>query len=151
MASNLQTIPILFQNKAGLKLFYPRVVKHAIVSTEAIAREIGGYSSLSSGDVKTPIDNLVTCDESASAIFGRVSPLYGFGSFRITMEIGRQRCGKRKGRIRCTARMQIRFLPAYTRNPKSQYRKPFVGEEVVICFHFSIFEPWKQQYGKDMQ
>lgn len=46
-------------NKAGKKLFYPRVVRVGHVNTATIAEEIARYSSLSPGDVKNSLDNLV--------------------------------------------------------------------------------------------
>ena len=47
-------------NSAGKKLFYPRVQLTGNVNTDQVAREIAQLSSLTSGDVKNVIDNLVT-------------------------------------------------------------------------------------------
>ena len=47
-------------SKSGKKLFYPRVVRTGNVGTSTIAEEIAEYSSLSRGDVKNTIDNLIT-------------------------------------------------------------------------------------------
>ena len=47
-------------NKEGKKLFYPRVVLTGNVDTEQVAKEIAELSSLSTGDSKNVIDNLVT-------------------------------------------------------------------------------------------
>lgn len=46
-------------NKVGKKLFYPRVVRVGHVNIATIAEEIARYSSLSPGDVKNSLDNLV--------------------------------------------------------------------------------------------
>ena len=46
-------------NKEGKKLFYPRVVLTGNVDTEQVAKEIAELSSLSTGDSKNVIDNLV--------------------------------------------------------------------------------------------
>ena len=47
-------------NKQGKKLYYPRAVRVSTVSTNQIAKEMSAYSSLTPGDVKNVIDNLVT-------------------------------------------------------------------------------------------
>lgn len=46
------------KNKDGKKLFYPRVVRTVMWASPKSLRD-SGYSSLSSGDVKNCIDNLV--------------------------------------------------------------------------------------------
>ena len=59
MAVLYKTVRSILANKAGVKVFYPRVVLKGHVSTDQIAREISEYSSLSKGDTKNVIDNLV--------------------------------------------------------------------------------------------
>ena len=59
MAVLYKTVQSILANKAGVKVFYPRVVLKGHVSTDQIAREISEYSSLSKGDTKNVIDNLV--------------------------------------------------------------------------------------------
>lgn len=127
-----------FKNKAGLKLFYPRVVQTRNVSTEAIAREIAGYSSLSSGDVKNTIDNLVTVMSQHLQSSESVT-LDGFGSFRITMKSGGKGVEKEKDVSASQAKMQIRFLPAYTRNPNRSIatRSLVTG---VKCVRFDLVD-----------
>lgn len=53
MAVLYKTVQSILANKAGVKVFYPRVVLKGHVSTDQIAREISEYSSLSKGDTKT--------------------------------------------------------------------------------------------------
>ena len=60
-------MPVLFQakqsqikDKNGKKLYYPRVVRTGTVTTDQISKEIAAYSSLTTGDVKNTIDNLIT-------------------------------------------------------------------------------------------
>ena len=55
-----QTYQSQFANRSGKKLYYPRVVLTGSVGTDQIAREISELSSLTTGDVKNVIDNLVT-------------------------------------------------------------------------------------------
>ena len=76
-------------NKEGKKLFYPRVVLTGNVDTEQVAKEIAELSSLSTGDSKNVIDNLVTVmtrhlqsSESVSGYF----PPYD--------EVHHERCGR---------------------------------------------------------
>ena len=55
-----KTIQSTMKTKDGDKLYHPRTVYVGSVNTEKIAQEIAEYSSLSKGDVKNSIDNLVT-------------------------------------------------------------------------------------------
>ena len=55
-----KTIQSTMKTKNGDKFYHPRTVYVGSVNTEKIAREIAEYSSLSTGDVKNSIDNLVT-------------------------------------------------------------------------------------------
>lgn len=50
----------VLKDKNGKQLFYPRVLRTGNVSTSQISKEIAAYSSLSPGDVKNTLDNLVT-------------------------------------------------------------------------------------------
>ena len=50
----------LEDKKSGKKLFYPRVVRSGNVDSAQLSKEIAAYSSLSPGDVKNTLDNLVT-------------------------------------------------------------------------------------------
>ena len=50
----------ILEDKNKKKLFHPRVIYTANVSTTQLAKEIAAYSSLSTGDVKNTLDNLVT-------------------------------------------------------------------------------------------
>ena len=85
MAVLYKTVQSILANKAGVKVFYPRVVLKGHVSTDQIAREISEYSSLSKGDTKNVIDNLVrvltTHLQSSESV-----TLDGFGTFRMAMK-----------------------------------------------------------------
>ena len=60
MAVLFQPYQASIANKQGKKLFYPRVVRVSTINTAQIAKEVAEYSSLSTGDVKNTIDNLIT-------------------------------------------------------------------------------------------
>lgn len=110
-----KTFQSIFKNKAGKKLFHPRVVLTGNVSTEQIAKEIAAYSSLSTGDVKNTIDNLVTV--MTQHLHGSESvTLDGFGSFRIVMKSTGKGAEKEEDVSASQSNLQIRFTPASTRN-----------------------------------
>lgn len=80
-------------NKEGKKLFYPRVVLTGNVDTEQVAKEIAELSSLSTGDSKNVIDNLVTVmtrhlQSSESVTLERS------GYFPPYDEVHHERCGR---------------------------------------------------------
>ncbi len=66
-------------------MFHPRVIYTANISTSQIAKEIAAYSSLSPGDVKNTLDNLVTVMGQHLQASESVS-LDGFGTFRMVMK-----------------------------------------------------------------
>lgn len=74
----------VLKTKEQKRLFHPRVVLVGNVTTDQVAREIAAYSSLSSGDVKNVIDNLVTVMTQHLQASQSVT-LDGLGSFRLTM------------------------------------------------------------------
>ena len=47
-------------NKEGKKLYHPSTVHIGLVTTAQMAKEVAEYSSLTAGDVKNTIDNLIT-------------------------------------------------------------------------------------------
>lgn len=80
-----------------------------------IAREIAEYSSLSTGDVKNSIDNLVTV-LTRHLQSSEVVTLDGFGTFRVVMK-SRGKGVKNKEEVSASqASLQIHFTPASTRN-----------------------------------
>lgn len=110
-----KTIQSTMKTKEGLKLFHPRTVYVGTVNTEKIAREIAEYSSLSPGDVKNSIDNLIqvlTRHLQAS----EVVTLDGLGTFRLFMK-SKGKGAKTKEEVSAAqAALQVRFTSAYTRN-----------------------------------
>lgn len=81
MAVLYKTIQSTMKTKDGQKLFHPRTVHIATIGTPQLAREVAEYSSLSTGDVKNTIDNMVTVmtKHLQSSEMCAVRPLYGYG------------------------------------------------------------------------
>ena len=115
MAVLYKTVQSILANKAGVKVFYPRVVLKGHVSTDQIAREISEYSSLSKGDTKNVIDNLVrvltTHLQSSESV-----TLDGFGTFRMAMKTNGKGVESADKVSAAKAIMTVRFLPCYTKN-----------------------------------
>ncbi len=110
-----KTIQSTMKNKDGNKLFHPRTIYVGSVNTKKIAREIAEYSSLSTGDVKNSIDNLVTV-LTRHLQSSEVVTLDGFGTFRVVMK-SRGKGVKNKEEVSASqASLQIHFTPASTRN-----------------------------------
>lgn len=102
MAVLYKTVQSILANKAGVKVFYPRVVLKGHVSTDQIAREISEYSSLSKGDTKNVNRQPGACIDHPPSIFRECDS----GWLRHVPhghEDQRQRCGKRRQGIGCTS------------------------------------------------
>lgn len=104
------------KNLNGKKLFYPRVIYIANVGTAQIAEEIAQYSSLSPGDVKNTIDNLVTVMTQHLQASQSVT-LEGFGTFRIVMKAGGKGVETADEVSAAQASLTARFQPCITKNP----------------------------------
>lgn len=105
----------ILANKDGKKLFYPRVMLTGNVSTEQVAREIAELSSLSTGDSKNVIDNLVTVMTRHLQSSESVT-LDGFGTFRLAMQ-STMNGVEDPAKVSATqASLHVRFLPASKRN-----------------------------------
>ena len=109
-----KTIQSTMKTKDGDKLYHPRTVYVGSVNTEKIAQEIAEYSSLSKGDVKNSIDNLVTV-MTRHLQSSEVVMLDGLGTFRLAMKSrGKEQRPKKKyppRRPRCRY-TSVRLLPA---------------------------------------
>lgn len=101
-------------NKEGKKLFYPRVVLTGNVDTEQVAKEIAELSSLSTGDSKNVIDNLVTVMTRHLQSSESVT-LDGLGTFRLTMKSTMNGVEDPQKVSATQASLQVRFLPASKR------------------------------------
>lgn len=101
--------------KTGKKLFYPRVVLTGNVNTKKIAEEIAELSSLSPGDSKNALDNLVTVMTRHLQASESVT-LDGFGTFRLSMKSTGKGVETMDKVSATQANLLVRFLPAATRN-----------------------------------
>jgi len=95
-------------NKEGKKLFYPRVVLTGNVDTEQVAKEIAELSSLSTGDSKNVIDNLVT-------VMTRHLQS-SEGTFRLTMKSTMNGVEDPLKVSATQSTLRVRFLPTSKRN-----------------------------------
>ena len=102
-------------SKSGKKLFYPRVVRTGNVGTSTIAEEIAEYSSLSRGDVKNTIDNLITV-LTRHLQSSQTVTLEGLGTFRIVMIAGGRGVETAKEVSASHASLTVRFQPCTTKN-----------------------------------
>lgn len=110
-----KTIQSTKENKEGAKLFHPRAVHIATVGSVQLAKEIAEYSSLTTGDVKNTIDNLVTVMTKHLHASESVT-VDGLGTFSLVMR-SRGKGAATAGEVSPSqARLQIRFIPASTKN-----------------------------------
>ena len=115
-------MPLLYEpfqsnlkNKNEKKLFYPRVVRAGNISIVQLAREVAAYSSLTTGDVKNTIDNLVTVMSQHLQSSESVT-LDGLGSFRMVMKSNGKGVETADEVSAAQALITIRFQPSFTRN-----------------------------------
>ncbi len=106
----------VLKTKEQKRLFHPRVVLVGNVGTDQVAREIAAYSSLSSGDVKNVIDNLVTVMTQHLQASQSVT-LDGLGSFRLTMRSSGRGVETADEVSASQATLQVCFKPAARKNP----------------------------------
>lgn len=116
MAVLFKPFQSVLEDKNHQKLFHPRVMYTTNVTTDQLAKEIAAYSSLSPGDVKNSMDNMVTV-VSQHLQSSETVTLDGFGTFRMVMKSN----GKGKPTAdevsAAQATLTVRFLPCSTRNP----------------------------------
>lgn len=100
--------------KQGKKPFYPRVILTGNVNTNKIVQEIAELSSLSTGDSKNVIDNLVTVITRHLQSSESVT-LDGLGTFRLTMKSTGKGVNTMDEVSATQASLLVRFLPTSTR------------------------------------
>lgn len=104
----------LEDKKSKKKLFYPRVVRSGNVDSAQLSKEIAAYSSLSPGDVKNTLDNLVTVMAQHLQSSENVS-VDGLGTFRMVM-VARGKGVETSDEVSAAqATLTVRFQPATTR------------------------------------
>ena len=105
----------LEDKKSGKKLFYPRVVRSGNVDSAQLSKEIAAYSSLSPGDVKNTLDNLVTVMGQHLQSSESVS-VDGLGTFRMVM-VARGKGVETSDEVSAAqATLTVRFQPTTTKN-----------------------------------
>lgn len=115
-------MPILYKpfqsvmkTKESKRLFYPRVVLTGSVDTDRIAKEIAEYSSLTSGDVKNVVDNLIIVMTKHLQASESVH-LEGLGSFRPTLRSCKPGAETADEVSPSLAMLTVQFTPSVTRN-----------------------------------
>ncbi len=105
----------LEDKESGKKLYYPHVVRVGNVNSAQLSKEIAAYSSLTPGDVKNTLDNLVTVMTQHLQSSESVS-VDGLGTFRMVMS-ARGRGVESPDEVNASqATLTVRFQPATTRN-----------------------------------
>ena len=102
-------------NKEGKKLYHPSTVHIGLVTTAQMAKEVAEYSSLTAGDVKNTIDNLITVVARHLQASESVT-LNGFGSFRYTLNKVANGVENAEDVSITQSKLMVRFIPASTRN-----------------------------------
>lgn len=115
MAVIYKTIQSKMKTKGGKQMYHPRVVYTGNVKMDQIAREVAAYSSLSSGDVKNTIDNLVTVITQHLQSSETVT-LDGLGTFRLAFRSRGEGFESETDVNSSKAMLGVRFSPASTRN-----------------------------------
>ncbi|MDO4780671.1 MAG: HU family DNA-binding protein [Bacteroides sp.] len=107
------------KNKKGNKLFYPKVVRTGNVSTNKIAEEIAGRSSLSTGDVKNTLDNLGVVMSRYLQTSHSVT-LDGLGTFRTVMISKGKGVENAEDVSASQSTLTVRFKPSFKKNPSGK-------------------------------
>ncbi|MDO5420805.1 MAG: HU family DNA-binding protein [Bacteroides sp.] len=110
-----KTIQSTKENKDGARLFHPRVVHTATIGTAQLAKEIAEYSSLSTGDVKNTIDNMVTVMTKHLHSSESVT-VDGLGTFGIIMRSKGKGAATSDEVKAAQALLLVRFTPSFTKN-----------------------------------
>lgn len=99
-------------NKAGQKLYYPRLVKFSkMVNTQKMAELIAEKASLTPGDVHNVIRNLMSVMRE-QLLNSRTVRLEGLGTFTMIAKAGgRESCWKVKSAVRRSFRCAVSLLP----------------------------------------
>ena len=105
----------LEDKKSGKKLFYPHVVRTGNINSAQLSKEIAAYSSLSPGDVKNTLDNLVTVMAQHLQSSESVS-VDGLGTFRMVMSARGRGVETADEVSAAQATLTVRFQPTTTKN-----------------------------------
>lgn len=102
-------------NKEGKKLYHPQVVIIGNTDLNDLAKEVAELSSLSTGDVKNTIDNLISV-MTRHLQSGESVTLDGLGNFTLSFKSRGNGVENPDDVSPSDARLKINFRPASTRN-----------------------------------
>ena len=105
----------ILANKEGKKLYHPQVVIIGNCSLNDLAKEVAELSSLSTGDVKNTVDNLISVMTRHLQSGERVT-LDGLGNFTLSFKSRGNGVENPDDVSPSDARLRINFRPATTRN-----------------------------------
>lgn len=114
MAVLFKPYRLSLKTKSGKKLYHPRMICVGNVTTAQVAEEVAQGSALSTGDVKSAIDNLVL-------VMGRhlrssqSVTLDGLGTFSLGVRSGGRGVEKEDEVSASQVKLCVRFRPAFTR------------------------------------
>ena len=110
-----KSIQSKMQTQEGQLMYHPRVQYTGNVNTKRIAEEVAAYSSLTPGDVKNTIDNLVTVITTHLQSSETVT-LDGLGTFRIALRSRGEGFATDEEVNATKAAVVVRFTPSATLN-----------------------------------
>jgi predicted histone-like DNA-binding protein len=102
-------------NKEGKKLYHPQVVIIGNVTLSELSKEVAELSSLSTGDVKNTIDNLITV-MTRHLQSGESVTLDGLGNFTVSLKSCGNGVETSDEVSPSDARLKINFRPSMKRN-----------------------------------
>lgn len=105
----------ILANKEGKKLYHPQVVIIGNCSLNDLAKEVAELSSLSTGDVKNTVDNLISV-MTRHLQSGESVTLDGLGNFTLSFKSRGNGVENPDDVSPSDARLRINFRPATTRN-----------------------------------
>ena len=105
----------ILANKEGKKLYHPQVVIIGNCSLNDLAKEVAELSSLSTGDVKNTVDNLISV-MTRHLQSGESVTLDGLGNFTLSFKSRGNGVENPDDVSPSDARLRINFRPTTTRN-----------------------------------
>ena len=115
MALMYKTVQSRLATQDGQRLYHPRAVYVGNVDIDQLAREVAAYSSLTPGDVKNTIDNLVTVMTTHLQSSETVT-LDGLGTFRLAFSSRGNGAATADEVSAGQSALVVRFQPSSTRN-----------------------------------
>lgn len=121
-------------NREGKYKFYPSVKLSGQLSTAKLAKEVAAYSSLSPGDVKNVLDNMVVVMTTHLQASESVM-IDGLGSFQITLKTKYGCSVETPEEVSFTqATPKVRFRPQVTRHKDGAVTRALVSDAEFVTF-----------------